>query len=397
MMVAVLEPAASGLVRVADGLHRELGDCMFEAPFSMSAPRASMWKLYGAIFFTFAPMMILSVTVPTHRHPPAAMALWTIVSGAVAIAWAAVFIHRPKRVWLVFVLQAAVVFVFAARLLPGMSVAGAGISFVGLGSVALIVAGYVFFIMYIMQEGAKTLRLQTEMRLAGKIHQSLVPPIEYRDSRIRIAGISEACTEMGGDLIDWRVHPGGCDVYLADVSGHGVRAGVVMAMIKSAVHMRLRTPCGLDELANDVNQVLCKLCEPGMFATFAALRFEDGDRTHYVLAGHHPILHLQAATGHVTELADAGLPLGVSPDEAYRATAFAGGAGDRFFIFTDGLTEVFDRRGGQLGYDGFCGIIRSHAGTDPTPIRAIMDQARRYAEGGPQTDDQTLLAVTIGA
>ncbi|NOS99189.1 MAG: serine/threonine-protein phosphatase [Phycisphaerales bacterium] len=370
---------------------------MVDARFSTGAPRASLWKLYGAVFFTFAPMMILSVTVPAHRHPPAALAFWTVVSGGVAVVWAAAFMHNPKRAWLVFPLQVAVVLLFATRLLPGMSVAGAGVSFVGLGSVALIVAGYVFFILFIMQEGARTLRLQTEMRLAGKIHQSLVPPIDYLDHRIRISGISDACSEMGGDLIDWQAHPGGCDVYLADVSGHGVRAGVVMAMIKSAVHMRLRSPCGLAELANDVNQVLCKLCEPGMFATFAAIRFEETERTQYVLAGHHPILQIHASTGAVTELADAGLPLGVVAAETYRAVTIVRRPGDRFFIFTDGLTEVFDRRGEQLGLEGFQKIIQTNAfGADPATINAIVELARRHADGGPQTDDQSILAVTVG-
>ncbi len=77
------------------------------------------------------------------------------------------------------------------------------------------------------------------MRLARQIHETLVPPIDYEDERIEVFGLSRASAAMGGDLVDLVHRDGSLDVYLADVSGHGVRAGVVMGMLKAAIRMRL--------------------------------------------------------------------------------------------------------------------------------------------------------------
>jgi hypothetical protein len=75
---------------------------------------------------------------------------------------------------------------------------------------------------------------------------------------------------MGGDLIDVVVHEGRLDILLGDVSGHGLGAGVVMAMLKSCVRTRLLHDASLEEVVADANRVLADLTESNMFATFAA-------------------------------------------------------------------------------------------------------------------------------
>ncbi len=77
---------------------------------------------------------------------------------------------------------------------------------------------------------------------------------------------------MGGDIIDAVCGDHTVDVYLADVSGHGVGAGIVMSMVKGAIRMRLRAGGSLPALAADLNAVLTELTRDDMFATFAAVR-----------------------------------------------------------------------------------------------------------------------------
>ncbi len=92
----------------------------------------------------------------------------------------------------------------------------------GLYIVFTIAAGYAFFSWFIRTEGARTLRLSEEMRLAARIHESLVPDIHIKTDRVEVFARSRASTEMGGDLIDVvSGDDGSISLYLADVSGHG--------------------------------------------------------------------------------------------------------------------------------------------------------------------------------
>ena len=181
-------------------------------------------------------------------------AIYWLLSGTTAILFAGTYLISRKLLWFAIPLQ------FLWIILPGvMEVGRPVISFDGIASVVLVVLGYVFFVMFISGEGTRTLRLMTEMTLAQDIHATLVPAIVRRAGRLELYGRSFAGQEMGGDLIDVIETPSGVIVYIADVSGHGVRAGVVMAMVKSTIRMKLRHGDNLDELLRDLNAVLCEL------------------------------------------------------------------------------------------------------------------------------------------
>jgi serine phosphatase RsbU (regulator of sigma subunit) len=110
-----------------------------------------------------------------------------------------------------------------------------------IGCLFAILLGYVFFVRFVRKQGLHYFRVQTEIELAEQIHRSLVPPIVRRGSQDEFYGLSAPSGEMGGDLVDLVQDGDKWIAYLADVSGHGVPSGVLMAMVKSAVRMRLAT------------------------------------------------------------------------------------------------------------------------------------------------------------
>ena len=114
--------------------------------------------------------------------------------------------------------------------------------------ICVIVLGYVFFVVFISGEGAKTMRLRTEINLAQQIHGHLVPAIDRATERLELYGVSVPASEVGGDLMDVCHGDGKTGLYVADVTGHGVSAGVSMSMIKSAIRMKLRDEPELDEM-----------------------------------------------------------------------------------------------------------------------------------------------------
>ena len=105
--------------------------------------------------------------------------------------------------------------------------------------------------------------------LAGEVHRSLVPELSFKTSEFEFFGASFPSGAVGGDLVDVVAGDKGWFAYVADVSGRGVPAGVLMSMTKSAVRMWLSSHSHDSALLSDMNSVLKPLLTPNMFITFA--------------------------------------------------------------------------------------------------------------------------------
>ena len=215
----------------------------------------------------------------------------------------------------------------------------------------MIVIGYTLVFVVMAREGKRFFHIHAEVELASEIHRALVPAIDLRVGGFEIYGRSLPSGEVGGDLVDAFVRPedGSWFAYVADVSGHGVSSGVLMAMLKSAMRMSLRQNHETGKMLDEVNNVFYSLKAPNSFATLAAINFEEQSGLGVVVAGHLPILH---SDGHeVRELDTPGLPVGILPDSEFRAIALDLKTGEMLAIVTDGLTEIFDKKGEEAGTD----------------------------------------------
>lgn len=162
-----------------------------------------------------------------------------------------------------------------------------------------------------------------------------------------------------------------------------------MAMLKSAMRMSLRQNLEAGKMLDEVNNVFYSLKAPNSFATLAAINFEDQSGLGAVVAGHLPILH---SDGHeVRELDTPGLPVGILPDSEFRAIALDVKTGEMLAIVTDGLTEIFDKKGEEAG-DGYIRtILLKEYGRPLVQIaNRMLDEANAR---GARSDDQSLLLV----
>jgi len=242
---------------------------------------------------------------------------------------------------------------------------------------------------FINREGQRFFQVQTEMRLAGEIHQTLVPSIESRIGDYEFYGVSLPSGTVGGDLVDVLDGNGRWLAYVVDVSGHGVSSGVLMAMIKSSVHTALRFQPQLDGLLEEVNRVLCSLKATNMFATCGMIAFSPEHGLRYALAGHLPILHLRGRE--IDLLREGSLPLGIVPSGKFQAISCELKEGDVLVVLTDGLTEVSGKNGEELGLDWISQALRENG---PRPAKEIAAQILAAVQGrGKQSDDQSLLVV----
>jgi len=355
-------------------------------------PWRQLTLFWVAIFSTFAMLGFVLDMLDRGRQPGAFLALNVVMSGLFAIGYAAASMPtRPLAYAGLMALQAAyLAFVPGPFRQQFHAVAPPGRLMVdGVGTILTVAIGYSCFLWFINVTAARFLRAQAEIALARDIHRVLVPEVKQTIGDYEFFGWSVASGDVGGDLVDVVEADGRWLGYVADVSGHGVGAGVVMGMFKSALRMRALTGGSVGALLGDVHRVLMPLKQPQMFVTVACVRGGPGNQVECAVAGHHPVLRVR--NGIVEEVTDPQLAIGMFDDATFASCQVESQPGDLFALLTDGLIEVFDADRQELGFDWAKGVLGSSG--DAT-LASIADRLLTGARAhGAQLDDQTLLLI----
>lgn len=181
--------------------------------------------------------------------------------------------------------------------------------------------------------------------------------------------------------------------YLADVSGHGIPAGVLMGMVKTAVRQGLLFHQSLPELLDGMNRVLPAVKEPHMYATLAGLQFHGAGEAEYTAAGHPPLLHYRRSENDVVRRGMEQFPLGLFLSATYASGRVPCGPGDLFALVTDGIVETTDAQEEEFGLDRLAQLV-SRLAARPLPeiFETVLAAVARH---GAQRDDRTLLLVRV--
>jgi phosphoserine phosphatase RsbU/P len=358
--------------------------------------RRSYILFLAGVFFTFLPAGLLTDIARLGANDLTRLTVNALFSGGVAVAYVLVVRHRPRLLVLLVALQIVFTLEFD-RLFgpPGPPLDGAALQARLVadvnGATLATIAGFVLLSQVLRAESTRHGRLRAEIALAKDIHRQLVPRIARTIGRYEFLGVSLPSGDVGGDLVDLVESPGGWTSFVADVSGHGVAAGLLMGMLKSTTRTQLRAGERLDELLNTANSVLFDLKSPTMFATFAGVQHDGGAALRFTVAGHLPILHYHSATGSISELSTPQVPLAMFSDRLFTSGGVTCQPGDLLVILTDGLTEVFDGADREFGLDRFKVLI-AHQATAPLDSieRRVFAEVRAH---GVQLDDQTLLLI----
>ena len=237
-------------------------------------------------------------------------------------------------------------------------------------------------------------RVRKELELARQIQLSLLPPASRNELPVR--GVNIPAREVSGDFYDYCEVTGGRIYFsLADVSGKGMNAALLMAKTTSLLRCLAKTAAGPAELLTQVNAEICETASHGMFVTIVAGYIHPASGlVEFSNAGHQPPVHWRAS-GCYEELVATAPPIGILPDVKFESTRLQLN-GDCLYIFTDGVTESIAPDGTELGVDGLCDIIRAVASVDS---RERLDRivADIYAQERKVHDDLTLLMIETHA
>jgi hypothetical protein len=241
-------------------------------PFWRTVPRKSLITFLVGVFFIFVIIGFVIDITDMGRQPALRFVLIVLISGIFPVFYAISGTILRKQFWKavvpLFVVHLVLINVLA-NLLPDsptpaqMSAADIArldsrLSLDGLAIVVAVFVGYACFLYASITEGRRYFRVHAEMELAAEIHRVLVPPIQTRLGNFQFYGLSVQSGEVGGDLIDLTGSQDRWVAYVADVTGHGVAPGVVMAMVKSAARMLLSSGGGGEQAAGSFKHGLMR-------------------------------------------------------------------------------------------------------------------------------------------
>ncbi len=239
-------------------------------------------------------------------------------------------------------------------------------------------------------------RMENELRIARRIQESLLPSRLPSSSWLRAAAASLPSREVGGDYYDLR--PASEDrwaVAVADVSGKGVGAALLAALLQGMFVAAPYTRLPMEEMIARVNRFLLERTGGEQYATLVYGLLEHSGRVRLVNAGHPPVLLLRE--GGVQRLVARSVPVGLLEDAVYVADEIQLEAGDRLVIYTDGLTEAHDAAGESFGLKRLEELLASHSGSGVESLhRGVLEAVQEFIGEAQQPDDIALLVLEFG-
>jgi sigma-B regulation protein RsbU (phosphoserine phosphatase) len=183
-------------------------------------------------------------------------------------------------------------------------------------------------------------------------------------------------------------------ICIADVSGKGITAALLMANLRAAVRAFAPGSTGPAALCSKLNEVLCASIAPGKFITlFYGVIDRERLILHFENAGHSSPIVLRG--GEATILTEGGTVLGLFPKSAYEERQFALRPGDCLLLTTDGVTEAADAHDEQFGNERVIASAGAARSLGAQGIRTrILDEVTRFCNGNFH-DDASLIVVTV--
>jgi len=367
-----------------------------------TVPLRRLLPLLAAIFCLFGIVGFIVDLFSLGQKPVNTVVIWSLFTGVMAVSYLLVLTRRPHYVFVPVIAHLAGSWLIATliHLLGSVLVhptINSGVKVAASGILFLSMAACVFFLVFIQGEGRHSERIQTELSLAHGIQQTLVPAIHERTGPFEIYGVSFPSERVGGDLVDVvSLRDGSVFAYVADIAGHGLSAGILMGMVKTAVRTQLLDLPGTEAIFERLNDVLPHVKESHMYATCTALRLRPNGSAssfcvEYSIAGQPPILHFSTATGRVTRLADEQFPIGLLPGSRYRTLRVPVGVNDVLLVATDGVLDAENKQGEPFGLDRLEQLLRGGP-REPLPTLAAKIHSN-VQSAYEQADDQTLLLV----
>jgi phosphoserine phosphatase len=246
----------------------------------------------------------------------------------------------------------------------------------------------------LLEEYAEKQRMTHDLELARTIQQRLFPKTNPTLPDYEVAGWNRCADETGGDFYDFiRLDDSRQVILLADATGHGIGAALVMAQCRSLTRAMFSVTDDLRRVAATVNRLLSEDLTDDRFVTaFVGVLDTRRHRLDYIAAGQGPLLFV---AGNAVEQRGANaLPLAIVPDFESEPAHYVFEPGATVILLTDGFYETADPTGVQFGEQRIVDLTRRHHDAPlMTLIGAMHDAVCRFRQTAAQADDLTAVLI----
>ncbi|MGB2988313.1 MAG: SpoIIE family protein phosphatase [Phycisphaerae bacterium] len=254
---------------------------------------------------------------------------------------------------------------------------------------------------HLVEDQQEMIRLRHDLRLARTIQTGLFPTDLPNRAELNVAAINDPGDRISGDYYDViGMEDGRIWCLIADVTGEGVPAALLMANLQAAVRVTIDEADDPGTLLARWNRLICRNTDSSKFITcLLALLDVNRHNIRFASAGHCTPFIIRPAENTLEELpADAGYPLGIVEESNFTtATVDLGPDPFVFFCYTDGVTEAMNSDGNVFGLDRLRQALTEHCELGPQPlVKRVRKNVARFTAGAKQSDDITLLAVRVG-
>jgi len=241
-------------------------------------------------------------------------------------------------------------------------------------------------------------RLEFELSLARRIQLNLIPKAAPITSHLDIASYFNPAEEVGGDYYDYfSLGDQQIGIVIADVSGHGPSAAMMMTMVKGILHSIVQQFSSAEHSLSEINSIIARIAPREIFITMMFLIFDLNKKVlRFSNAGHNPIIYFnhQTQSCQLVELKGCALNLLKNCDYELKEIAFQ--PNDLFLIYTDGVTEAADENHELFEEARLIQAIEEAASKSADDIiHLIKSSLLKFTGQVKQTDDVLIIAIKI--
>ena len=245
-----------------------------------------------------------------------------------------------------------------------------------------------------------SLRMKKELDYARQIQLSMLPENNATICDLEIAGISNPASEVGGDYFDYfHISENKVGVFICDVSGHGVASGLMLAGLRSGMHLILEDTSEPTIVIEKLNRMVRKTQSRKMFVTaiFAVIDLEK-NTCRLFNAGHLPPYKISGDTGEIFKIRNHGITLGAVDNmvngNSNPEVTIEFFKNDKLLFYTDGVNEAMNHKKEEYGFENIEKIIQKYSDRKPTEIIDFLcGDIKSFINETSQRDDLTILTI----
>jgi serine phosphatase RsbU (regulator of sigma subunit) len=240
--------------------------------------------------------------------------------------------------------------------------------------------------------------LQKELEIAKDVQKGFLPKTNFVNDTVETYGFTYPAKQVGGDYYDFIPHKQQLNTVIADVSGKGVSAALIMSSLKTSLLSFIEIDLPLQAIMEKMNAIIYEISASDKFITMFLGCFDfHTNRFIYCNAGHNFPIWIKNS-GEIQVLDKSSLILGGFPDVPYELEDIFLESGDALLFYTDGITEAINGNDEEFGEQRLLDAVKSLQSADIPPkdlVESIIKKVNQFRGNAEQADDITIFAMKV--